>query len=57
VEGTGSYGAGLARHLSAVGIAVVAWILANPPLGRLLAEDALSQLTCLDSFVEFLIAS
>lgn len=34
----------------------VAWVLPNPPLGRLLAEDALSHLTSRDSFIEFLIA-
>ncbi len=34
----------------------VVWVLPNPPLGRLLAEDALSQLTSRDRFVEFLIA-
>ena len=35
----------------------VAWVLPNPPLGRRLAEDALSHLTRRDSFVEFLIAN
>ena len=35
----------------------VAWVLPNPPLERLLAEDALSQLMRRDSFVEFLIAN
>ena len=35
----------------------VAWVLPNPPLGRLLAEDALSQLMHRDSFIELLIAS
>lgn len=35
----------------------VAWVLPNPPLGRLLAEDALSQLTRRDTFIEFLIAN
>jgi hypothetical protein len=35
----------------------VAWVLPNPPLKRLLAEDALSQLMRRDSFVEFLIAN
>ncbi len=35
----------------------VAWVPPNPPLGRLLAEDALSQLTHRDSFIELLIAS
>ena len=34
----------------------VAWVLPNPPLGRLLAEDELSHLTSRDSFIEFLIA-
>jgi hypothetical protein len=34
----------------------VAWVLPNPPLGRLLAEDDLSHLTSRDSFIEFLIA-
>ena len=34
----------------------VAWVLLNPPPGRLLAEDELSSLTSRDSFVEFLIA-
>ena len=34
----------------------VAWVLPNPPLGRLLAEDELSQLTSRNSFMEFLIA-
>jgi hypothetical protein len=35
----------------------VAWVLPNPPLGRLLAEDALSHLTRRDSFIELLIAN
>ena len=35
----------------------VAWVLPDPPLERLLAEDALSQLMRRDSFVEFLIAN
>ena len=35
----------------------VAWVLPNPPLGRRLAEDALSQLTRRDSFIELLIAN
>jgi hypothetical protein len=35
----------------------VAWVLPNPPLERLLAEDALSRLMRRDSFVEFLIAN
>jgi hypothetical protein len=35
----------------------VAWVLPNPPLGRLRAEDALSHLTRRDSFIEFLIAN
>ncbi len=35
----------------------VAWVLPNPPLGPLLAEDALSQLTSRDSFIELLIAN
>src|SRR5215217_5600214 len=35
----------------------VAWVLPNPPLERLLVEDALSQLVRRDSFVEFLIAN
>ena len=34
----------------------VAWILPNPPLGCLLAEDELSHLTSRESFIEFLIA-
>ena len=34
----------------------VAWVLPNPPLGRLLAEDELSHLTSRNSFIEFLIA-
>jgi hypothetical protein len=34
----------------------VAWVLPNPRLGRLLAEDALSQLTRRDSFIKLLIA-
>ena len=34
----------------------VAWVLPNPPLGRLLTEDDLSHLTSRDSFIEFLIA-
>ena len=34
----------------------VAWVLPNPPLGRLPAEDELSHLTSRNSFVEFLIA-
>ena len=34
----------------------VAWVLPNPPLGSLLAEDDLSHLTSRDSFIEFLIA-
>ena len=35
----------------------VAWVLPNPPLGRLLAEDALSHLTRRNSFIELLIAN
>ena len=35
----------------------VAWVLPNPPLERLLAEDALSQLMRRDSYIEFLIAN
>jgi hypothetical protein len=35
----------------------VAWVLPNPPLGRLLAGDALSQLTRRDRFIEFLNAN
>jgi hypothetical protein len=35
----------------------VAWVLPNPPLERLPAEDALSRLMRRDSFVEFLIAN
>ena len=35
----------------------VAWVLPNPPLERLLPEDALSQLMRRESFVEFLIAN
>jgi hypothetical protein len=35
----------------------VAWVLPNPPLGRLLAENALSHLTRRDSFIELLIAN
>jgi hypothetical protein len=35
----------------------VAWVLPDPPLGRRLAEDALSHLTRRDSFIEFLIAN
>jgi hypothetical protein len=35
----------------------VAWVLPNPPLGRLLAEDALSHLTRRASFIELLIAN
>jgi hypothetical protein len=35
----------------------VAWVLPNPPLGCLLAEDALSHLTRRDSFIELLIAN
>ena len=35
----------------------VAWVLPDPPLGRLLAEDALSHLTRRDSFIELLIAN
>jgi hypothetical protein len=35
----------------------VAWVLPNPPLERLLAEDALSQLMRRERFVEFLIAN
>jgi hypothetical protein len=35
----------------------VAWVLPNPPLERLLAEDASSQLMRRDSFVEVLIAN
>jgi hypothetical protein len=35
----------------------VAWVLPNPPLERLLAEDALSQLMRRQRFVEFLIAN
>jgi hypothetical protein len=34
----------------------VAWVLPNPPPGRLLAEDELSHLTSRDRFVEVLIA-
>ena len=34
----------------------VTWVLRNPPPGRLLAEDALSQRMSRDGFVEFLIA-
>jgi hypothetical protein len=34
----------------------VAWILPNPPLERLQAEDAQSQVMRRDSFIEFLIA-
>jgi hypothetical protein len=34
----------------------VAWVLPNPPPGRLVTEDALSDLTSRDSFIEFLIA-
>ena len=34
----------------------VAWVLPNPPLGRLLAEDELSHLTSRDNFIEFLMA-
>ena len=34
----------------------VAWVLPNPPLERLQAEDALSQMMRRDSFIEFLIA-
>ena len=35
----------------------VAWVLSNPPLERLLAEDAQSQLMRRERFVEFLIAN
>jgi hypothetical protein len=35
----------------------VAWVLPNPPLGRLPAEDALSHLTRRDGFIELLIAN
>ena len=35
----------------------VAWVLPNPPLGRLLAEDALSQMMHRERFVEFLITN
>ena len=35
----------------------VAWVLPNPPLGRLLAEDALLHLTSRDSFIELLISN
>jgi hypothetical protein len=35
----------------------VAWVLPNPPLERLPAEDAVSQLMRRDSFIEFLIAN
>jgi hypothetical protein len=35
----------------------VAWVLPNPPLERLLAEDALSQLMRRGSFIDFLIAN
>ena len=35
----------------------VAWVLPNPPLERLPAEGALSQLMRRDSFIEFLIAN
>jgi hypothetical protein len=34
----------------------VAWVLPNPPLERLQAEDAQSQVMRRDSFIEFLIA-
>jgi hypothetical protein len=34
----------------------VAWVLPNPPPGRLLAEDELSHLTSRDRFVEVLIS-
>ena len=34
----------------------VAWVLPNPPPGGLVTEDALSDLTSRDSFIEFLIA-
>jgi len=35
----------------------VAWVLPNPPLERLMAKDALSQLMRRERFVEFLIAN
>src|SRR5215203_7256414 len=35
----------------------VAWVLPDPQLRRLLAEDALSQLTRRNSFIELLIAN
>jgi hypothetical protein len=35
----------------------VAWVLPNPPLERLLAEDALSQMMRRDSFIELLVAT
>ena len=34
----------------------VAWVLPNPSPGRLVSEEALSDLTSRDRFIEFLIA-